>query len=86
MKVKLGYKNKLVELSGDRVYVFDGKLYSAPIKEVIGYYIRGIGVLPGSIRAVADDVARFLMSTGEVEWFSSVRAQYGEIQGEFTHS
>jgi len=81
MRVKLGYKNKLVELDGETVYVFDGKLYSAPIREVVGYYVKGTGVLPESVRAVAADVARFLMSTGEVEWFSSARAQYGEIPG-----
>jgi hypothetical protein len=79
MKVKLGYVNRVVELDDETVYVFDGKLYSAPIKEVVGYYLRGTGLLPESIRTVAGDIARFLMSTGELEWFTGAQVQYGEV-------
>ena len=79
MRVKLGYKDRLVELDNDRLYVFDGKLYSAPIREVVSYYLNGTAVLPEVIRSIASDIVRFLMQTGELEWFSSAQAQYGEI-------
>ncbi|WP_297497723.1 hypothetical protein [Thermococcus sp.] len=78
MRVKLGYRDRLVEFSGGWLYVFDGKLYSVPIREVVSYYLNGTAVLPEGIKPIATDVVRFLMKTGELEWFSSSQAQCSE--------
>jgi len=78
MGVKLGYKDKIVEISGSEVHVFSGKLYTAPLDEVVKHYLSGSGVLPPAIREVSDDVVRFLLRTGELETIINSRVQYGE--------
>ena len=78
MRAKLGYKNRLVEVSGNKIFVFKGKLYTASIDEVIKYYLSGFGVLPSEIREVSNDVVRFLLKTGELETIMNSRVQYSE--------
>jgi len=64
MRVKLGYPDRIVEISDKTVYLFKGRLYSAPLEEVVSYYLRGEGLLPTPLKSVAQDVMRALM-TGE---------------------
>ncbi|WP_297535951.1 hypothetical protein [Thermococcus sp.] len=78
MKVKLGYKDKLVEMEGGWIYVFNGRLYSAPIAEVVGYYTKGQGIVPGPIREIAGDIIRVLLRTGELERYVQPQIGYGE--------
>lgn len=78
MRAKLGYKDKLVEIAGSEVLVFDGKLYTAPLEEVVRYYLHGPAVLPPAVREVSNDVVRFLLRTGDLETFVQSRIQYGE--------
>ncbi|WP_457742904.1 hypothetical protein [Thermococcus sp.] len=78
MKIKLGYKDKLVEIEKDWVYVFSGKLYGAPITEIFGYYTKGQGIIPMPLREIADDVVRVLLRTGELERYVQPQVSYGE--------
>jgi len=78
MKIKLGYPNKIVEIDKDTVYVFEGKLYSAPIEELVKYYLTGFGVLPRPVRAVTEDVIGVLLRTGEFRGFEARVRSYGE--------
>ncbi|AIU70806.1 hypothetical protein TEU_10945 [Thermococcus eurythermalis] len=78
MRAKLGYKDKLVEIAGSEVLVFDGKLYTALLEEVVRYYLHGSAVLPPAVREVSNDVVRFLLRTGDLETFVQSRIQYGE--------
>ncbi|WP_297512729.1 hypothetical protein [Thermococcus sp.] len=78
MRTKLGYEDKLVEIYENEVVVFDGKLYTAPLEEVIKHYLSGSGVLPPAIRDVANDVIRLLLRTGELETIIQSKVQYGE--------
>jgi hypothetical protein len=82
MKVKLGYPDKIVEIDDDTVYVFDGKLYSAPLEELVKYYLTGFGVLPRPVKAVTEDVVRVLLRTGEFEGFEARVRSYGESLSE----
>ncbi|WP_297551093.1 hypothetical protein [Thermococcus sp.] len=82
MKAKLGYKNKLVGIVGEEVYVFDGKLYTAPLGEVVRYYLFGSGVLPQAIREISKDVIRLLLKTGDFETVVHSKVQYGESLSE----
>jgi len=65
MRLKLGYPDKVVEISDRMVYLFKEKLYSAPLEEVVNYYLRGEGLLAPPLRAVAADVARAIMNSGD---------------------
>jgi len=78
MKIKLGYKDKLVEIEEDWVYAFSGRLYSAPIAEVVGYYTKGQGIIPMPIREIAGDIVRVLLRTGELERYVQPQIGYGE--------
>ncbi|GAB6134948.1 hypothetical protein [Thermococcus prieurii] len=78
MRTKLGYEDKLVEIAENEVVVFDGKLYTAPLEEVIKYYLSGSGVLPPAIRDVTNDIIRLLLRTGELETIIHSKVQYGE--------
>ncbi|WP_099211621.1 hypothetical protein [Thermococcus henrietii] len=78
MRTKLGYEDKLVEINGGEVLVFAGKLYTAPLEEVVKYYLSGSGVLPSAIRDVSHDVIRLLLRTGELETIIHSKVQYGE--------
>lgn len=78
MGIKLGYNGLLVEIEDNTVYVFEGKLYSAPLDELVRYYLTGFGVLPKPLRKVSKDVVRVLLRTRDYKGFS-VRIQgYGE--------
>jgi len=70
MKVKLGYRDKIVEVSNGNVFLFKEKLYSAPLEELVSYYFKGEGLLAPPLRGIAGDVVRAIMKTGEVEKFS----------------
>jgi len=78
MRTKLGYNDKLVEINEGEVFVFNGKLYTAPLEEVVKYYLSGSGVLPPAIRDVTGDVIRLLLRTGELETIIHSKVQYGE--------
>ncbi|WP_297065847.1 hypothetical protein [Thermococcus sp.] len=78
MRAKLGYMDKLVEITENEVLVFDGRLHTAPLEEVIRHYLSGSGVLPPAIRSVSNDVVRLLLRTGELETIIQSKVQYGE--------
>ncbi|WP_461864744.1 hypothetical protein [Thermococcus sp.] len=65
MKLRLAYPQKLVEVDNKRVYVFRSKLFSAPLEEVVNYYLGRDALLPAEIKAVAHDIIRAILSTGE---------------------
>lgn len=65
MVLRLGYPDRIVEVSDDRVYVFKGRLFSAPLEEVIKHYTTGDALLPPALREVADSVARIILRAGE---------------------
>jgi len=65
MKLRLAYPQRLVEVDNKRVYVFRNKLFSAPLDEVVNYYLGRDALLPAEIRAVARDVVRAILSAGE---------------------
>jgi len=67
MKIRLGYPDKIVEVDDKAVHVFDGKLVSAPLNEVVGYYLKGDGLLPPAVREVVPDIIGVLLRTGELE-------------------
>jgi hypothetical protein len=66
MALKLGYPDRIVEVDDGVVYLFKGRLYRAPLSEVLNYYLRGEAVLPAPIKEVAADIARALLGAGEV--------------------
>ncbi len=66
MKVRLGYPDRIVEVDDKTVHVFKGRLVSAPLSEVVNYYVRGEGLLPPAIKDVAADVVRALLNVGEL--------------------
>jgi hypothetical protein len=78
MRAKLGYENKIVDITENEVLVFDRKLYTAPLKELIKHYLFRSGVLPPAIRDVSNDVIRLLLRTGELETIIHSMVQYGE--------
>lgn len=75
MKVKLGYPDRIVEFDGKRVYVFKGRLFSAPLEKVISYYLHGDEPLAPAIRSVVSDVVRFLLNTGELQYTPSAAVE-----------
>ncbi len=68
MVLRLGYSNRIVEISEDTIYVFNGRLFSAPLEEVIRYYTTGEVLLPPAIKEVAGSVAKVLLRTGDFNW------------------
>ncbi|ASJ09561.1 hypothetical protein A3L11_10090 [Thermococcus siculi] len=66
MKVRLGYPDRIVEVDEKMVHVFKGRLVSAPLSEVVNYYVRGDGLLPPAIKEVAADVVRALINAEEL--------------------
>jgi len=82
MRVRLGYRDKVVAIDGDTVYVFNGRLYSAPIEELVRHYLTGFGVLPDALKSVTEDVVRVLLRTGEFEGFEAKVRGYGESVSE----
>ncbi|KUH32379.1 MULTISPECIES: hypothetical protein [Thermococcus] len=72
MKVRLGYPDRIVEVDDRTVRVFRGRLVSAPLSEVVSYYLRGDGLLPPAVREIARDIVGVLLRTGELK---------GEYQG-----
>jgi len=67
MRVKLGYPDKIVEISGKMVYLFKERLYSAPLEEIVNYYLRGDGLLAPPLKSVAQDVVRVLMDSEDAK-------------------
>ncbi|ASI98975.1 hypothetical protein [Thermococcus celer] len=65
MKLRLGYPDRIVEVDGETVRVFKGRLVSAPLDEVVKYYLSGNGLIPPAVREVVSDVIRALLSAGE---------------------
>ncbi|GAB6101442.1 hypothetical protein JCM16138_06650 [Thermococcus atlanticus] len=61
MKLRLAYPHRLVEVDNKTVYVFRNKLLSAPIEEVVGYYLGRDALLPEELKAVAHDVVRAIL-------------------------
>ena len=78
MKTKLGYGDKIVEITDGEVLVFDGRLRTAPLEDVIMHYLSGSGVLPPAVKNVSEDIVRFLLRTGELETIIQSKVQYGE--------
>ncbi|ACJ16549.1 hypothetical protein, conserved [Thermococcus onnurineus NA1] len=78
MKVRLGYPDRIVEVDDKAVHVFNGKLVSAPLSEVVKYYLKGEGLLPPSVKAVVPDIIRVLLSTGELHGEFQPTVEYGQ--------
>ncbi|NJE02639.1 hypothetical protein [Thermococcus sp. MV11] len=76
MKIRLGYPDRIVEVKDRTVYVFKGRLVSAPLNELVSYYLKGDGLLPPAIREVARDVVDVLLRTGELEMDYQTGTQY----------
>ncbi|WP_456368356.1 hypothetical protein [Thermococcus sp.] len=66
MVTRVGYKNKLVKVEDGFVYVFDGKLWSAPLERIVEYHVRGSEALPKPLREIAGDVYRILLEKKEI--------------------
>ena len=64
MVLRLGYPDRIVEVSRNTVYVFKGRLFSAPLDEVVRYYTTGDALLPPALREVAESVAAALLRAG----------------------
>ncbi|ASJ12909.1 hypothetical protein [Thermococcus thioreducens] len=77
MKLRLGYPDRIVEVDGKVVRVFKGRLVSAPLSEVVGYYLKGEGLLPPAVRDVVPDIVRALLSTGELHSSVLTITEYG---------
>ncbi|NJE85730.1 hypothetical protein E3E23_07820 [Thermococcus sp. CX2] len=77
MKVRLGYSDRIVEIDDKVVHVFNGKLVSAPLSEVVNYYLKGEGLLPPAIKALVPDIIRVLLNTGEFHGEVPSIAEYG---------
>ncbi|WP_258083981.1 hypothetical protein [Thermococcus thermotolerans] len=77
MKVRLGYPDRIVEVDDKVVRVFKGRLVSAPLSEVVGYYLKGEGLLPPAVREVVPDIVRALLSTGELHSGVLTITEYG---------
>jgi hypothetical protein len=60
MKVRLGYPDRIVEIEGDTVYVFKGRLVSAPLEEVVRSHSGGEALLSPLIREVSGDIVAVL--------------------------
>ena len=58
MKVKLVYPEYQIEITEKDVYLFNGRLISAPLDEVIYYAYGKDAVLPEELKKVAHDVLR----------------------------
>ena len=66
MKVKLVYPDHIVEITEKEVYLFNGRLVSAPLDEVLYYAYGKDAVLPEELKRVAYDVLRvFNVLSGE---------------------
>jgi len=60
MVVRLAYPDRVVIVEGDEVLVFDGRLHSAPLRDVMRS-ARGSPIpLPPEVKEVAGDVVRVL--------------------------
>ncbi|NJE04859.1 hypothetical protein E3E36_01565 [Thermococcus sp. M36] len=77
MRVKLGYPDRIVEIDGDTVRVFKGRLVSAPLSEVVSYYLKGEGLLSPLIKDVAGDVVRVLLSGSGLSTGTHAPVRYG---------
>ncbi|WP_297437029.1 hypothetical protein [Thermococcus sp.] len=66
MRVRLGYPDRIVEVADGRVYLFNGRLLSAPIEEVLNQYTKGEGLLHPELRDVVPDVVRLLLRGGDL--------------------
>ncbi|WP_297521112.1 hypothetical protein [Thermococcus sp.] len=67
MKVRLGYPDRIVEVDEHRVYVFKGKrLFSAPLDEVLGYILKGDGLLPPAVKEVSRAVFDAALNGGYI--------------------
>lgn len=65
MRVKLAYPNHIVEITEKEVYLFNGKLVSAPLDEVLYYAYGKDAVLPEELKKVAHDVLRVFNSISD---------------------
>jgi len=65
MRVKLVYPNHIVEITEKEVYLFNGKLVSAPLDEVLYYAYGRDAVLPEELKKVAHDVLRVFNSISD---------------------
>jgi len=64
MVLRLGYPDRIVEVREGRVYVFRGKLFSAPLDDVIEYVLKGDTPLPPEIRTISRAVFDALLREG----------------------
>jgi len=78
MVVRLGYRDKVVYVDGGRVYLFRGRLYSAPLDEVLRSAYSGDGLVPPEIREIAGDVARIFEALPNLDDGSTTRGPSGQ--------
>lgn len=60
MRVKLGYRDKLVYIENGWVYLFDKKLHCAPLEEVLQSKYSKDALIPPQLRKIASDVVELL--------------------------
>lgn len=64
MRVRLAYPDCLVEVNGDEVYAFCGRLFRAPLSEVQAYVEGRDSLLPEPIKRKAHDITNVLGQLG----------------------
>ena len=73
MKVRLAYPDCLVEVNGEEVYAFCGRLFKAPLSEVQAYVEGKSSVLPELIKQKAYDIANVLNQLGMRKNYSTAQ-------------
>lgn len=80
MVVRLGYKNKFVEVRNGVVYLFDGKFWSVLFERVVEYYWEGQGVILGLIWEIVSDFYCVFFGENFVrEMLINLGGWYGEM-------
>jgi|GEM_PF-1918381 hypothetical protein len=72
MKVKLAYPDYIVEITEKEVFLFNGRLISAPLDEIVEYATGKEAVLPEELKKIAIDIFTILSELG----FEDVLSRY----------
>lgn len=72
MRVKLAYPNCIVEITEKEVFLFNGRLISAPLDEIVEYITGREAVLPEELKKIAVDIFAILSELG----FKDVLSRY----------
>ncbi len=66
MVLRLAYPDRVVIVEGGEVLVFDGRLHSAPLEDVLRSARGSPAPLPPEVREVAGDIVRALTGQGRL--------------------